>query len=203
MMAMDSSAHHVTGREGLYRAVEFAGRTDLQIARDLLRAAGNDAPTDVDVAALIDAYLEALERGVERQPYRTAGRVSDGIDALRAAGAVIGLGTGNVRRGARIKLVSAGLMDRFDLELGGFGDDADTRDALLRVGARRCDPEGKLPVVVVGDTPHDIRAAKAIGARCIGVSTGPYPLAALQPFGADLLVESLDGDLASLVATLL
>ena len=203
MKAMDSSALHVTGREGLYQKVEFAGRTDPQIARDLLRAAGHVAPTKQDVSALLDVYLDALARGVERQPYRPAGSVTDGIEALRGAGAVIGLGTGNVRRGARIKLESAGLMDRFDLRLGGFGDDADTRHELLRVGAQRCDPTGKLPVVIVGDTPHDIAAARVIGARCLAVATGPYPMEALQPSNPDLLVDHLDGGLVSLVVTLL
>jgi len=198
-MAMDASAYQVTGRGGLHERVEFAGRTDRQIARDLLRAGGNTAPTESDVDRLIDAYVDALSRGVKKRPYRALSGVREAVEALRSAGAVVGLGTGNVPRGARVKLTSAGLIDLFDLALGGFGDDAITRDELLRVGARRCDPEGRLPVVIIGDTPHDIRAAQAIGAYCVAVTTGPYDAESLAAVGPNLLLEQLDGQLVGLI----
>jgi len=199
MLAMDASAYQVTGRGGLHERVEFAGRTDPQIARDLLRAGGNSDPTERDVERLIDAYVDALSRGVKERPYRALAGVREAVEALRSAGAVVGLGTGNVPRGARVKLTSAGLIDLFDLSLGGFGDDASTRDELLRVGATRCDPEGLLPVVVVGDTPHDVRAARAIGAFCVAVTTGPYDAESLVAFGPHLVLDGLDGDLVGLI----
>lgn len=195
MLAMDASARQVTGHGGLHRRVEFAGRTDRQIALDLLRAGGDEEPSEQDVASLIDAYVRALSQKVMRHPYRAIAGVRGAVQAFRDAGAIVGLGTGNVREGARVKLMSAGLVDLFDLALGGYGDDATERDQLLEVGARRCDPGRRLPVVVVGDTPYDIRAAKAMGAISVAVSTGLYDAAVLGALDPALLVSSLEPDL--------
>jgi len=203
MRAMEGSAHGLTGQPRLDEQVEFAGRTDRQIARALLQAGGHANPAPQEVEALIDAYVEQLHRGVERYPYQALGRVHEAVDALRAAGAVVGLGTGNVRKGARVKLASAGLIDRFDLSRGGFGDDADAREDLLRLGVERCDPRGELPVVVIGDTPYDIRAARAIGARCIAVTTGPYSAESLSPHAPDRIVDQLDRGVVLTIADLL
>jgi phosphoglycolate phosphatase len=197
--AMNEAARMATGVDGLYRLVEFAGRTDRQIARDLLRAAGrDDAPAEA-VQQLLDQYFAALEAGVTQRPYLALGGVRSCVGALRAQGALVGLGTGNIRRGAETKLRSAGLHDLFEFDLGGYGDDADSRGEVLRVGARRCDPAGALPVVIVGDTPHDISAAHEIGATCVAVPTGAYDEAALRSAGADELVSMLDDAAAGVI----
>ena len=203
MRAMDSSAREVTGKGDLHRRVEFAGRTDRQIARDLLRAGGNHDPADQEVAKLIDGYLTALARGVTQRAYEAIGDVREAVTALRAVGATVGLGTGNVCRGAGIKLASAGLDDLFDLSMGGYGDDADTRAELLIVGAKRCDPTTLLPVVIIGDTAHDIRAARAMGAASIAVTTGPFNASELRACGPDEVLEHLDASLVEVVAGVL
>lgn len=203
MVAMDSSAHLVTGREGLYRRVEFAGRTDRQIACDLLRAGGNESPLDSEVARLIEGYVDALERGVQVRPYRALGGARETVEAFRGAGAVVGLGTGNVAKGAKIKLTSAGLVDLFDLTMGGYGDDGQTRAELLMVGARRCDPAGRLPVVVVGDTPHDVRGGRAIDAICVAVATGPCAKEDLRASNPDVLLDALDEGLVERIEQML
>lgn len=200
---MDTSARAVTGKGGLRRGVEFAGRTDRQIARALLRAGGNADPDSPDIDRLIEGYLSALAEGVEQRPYRPIPSVRDAVVALRARGATVALGTGNVRRGARIKLTSAGLIDLFESLAGGFGDDGETRAELLRVGAERCDPSGGLPVVIVGDTPHDIEAARAIGARSVAVTTGPCDAASLRVHAPDLLLDHVDATLPERVDELL
>ncbi len=201
--AMGESSRAVTGVGELHTRVEFAGRTDLQIARDLLTQAGNPSPSPADVQKLIDQYVTLLERWVQTRRYRTIGNVREGVIALRVAGATVGLGTGNVKRGAEAKLRSAGLDDLFDLELGGYGDDGDSREELLRIGARRCDPTGALPVIVVGDTPHDVRAARAIGAGCIAVHTGSYDARALADCGADVVLPCIEPSIVSVVRAML
>lgn len=190
--AMDASATRYTGHTGLYERVEFAGRTDRQIARDLLVAGGNPEPTESQIVGLIECYLEMLEQGVQQRPYRALQGAREAVEALRHTEAIVGLGTGNVAKGAQIKLESAGLVDLFDLSLGGYGDDAESRDELLRVGARRCDPTERLPIVIVGDTPHDVRAALAIGARCLAVTTSYFDSHALRESGAHDVVGRLD-----------
>jgi len=203
VVAMETAAQRRTGCSGLHERVEMAGRTDRQIARDLLVAGGQVNPTDNDVACLIDVYIEVLEQQVLQNPYCPIGDVRCAVEALRAAGCLVALGTGNVVRGARAKLASAGLLDAFDSLLGGFGDDAEARDELLLVGTQRCDPSGHKVVVVVGDTPHDVHAARAIGALCVAVTTGSYDEQALQQAGADVVVAQLDASLVVHVETLL
>jgi phosphoglycolate phosphatase-like HAD superfamily hydrolase len=100
----------------------------------------------------------------------------------------VGLGTGNVRAGARVKLERVGIYEQF--AFGGFGCDHEDRVELIRHGARSGArlldaPLEKCRVVVIGDTPKDVAAAKGIGAVCIGVGTGHFTPQALAATGAD------------------
>ena len=201
--AMNEAALVLTGIDSLYRLVEFAGRTDRQIARDLLAAAGQPDPELAQVTALVQRYTELLEQGVRQRPYVPLPGVRQTIGALRMRQVLVGLGTGNVRRGAVAKLRSAGYLELFDVALGGYGDDAETRAEVLRTGARRCDDSGELRVIIVGDTPHDIRAAHDIDALCVGVPTGSYDEAALRGAGADAVVPMLDPGLVDVIRRLL
>src|SRR5690606_24512845 len=112
----------------------------------------------------------------------------------------VGLGTGNVRAGARLKLERGGLWDLFDF--GGFGCDAEARDALLGVGRERgaarlgkAHPD-RVPMLIIGDTPRDVAAAHVIGARCLAVATGRFGPEELAQAGADDVVDSLGGERA-------
>jgi phosphoglycolate phosphatase len=124
---------------------------------------------------------------------RSAGfRVYPGAPELLEAlvgrdGVAVGLGTGNLREGARIKLEHARLQHHF--AFGGFGCDHEDRAALVRVGAERGASHLGLPlsacrVVVIGDTPKDVAAAQAIGAEAVTVETGGAAAAELLAVGA-------------------
>src|SRR5262249_15158691 len=109
------------------------------------------------------------------------------LSAAEGTGAAVGLGTGNLREGARLKLSRVGLLGRF--AFGGFGSDHESRPELLRIGAERGAaaleaPVGECGVVVIGDTPKDVSAALAIGAECLAVATGSFDAAALAAAGA-------------------
>ncbi len=197
--AMAESSRLATGLPELHANVEFAGRTDCQIVRDMLVAGGAVDPDLATIQSVIDRYVELLERGVQSRPYRSIGSVRQGVIALREAGATVGLGTGNVRRGAEAKMRSANLADLFDFDLGGYGDDGDTRAEVLAAGVCRCDPTGLLRVIVVGDTPHDVRAAHAINAPCIAVHTGEYDARSLADSGADVVLANIDLNILSVV----
>ena len=119
---------------------------------------------------------------------RTPIRIHDGmVRAMDLADArsdvALGLGTGNIRKGAEIKLGCVGIFHRFSF--GGFGDDSIDRPTLLMAGARRGADKLGLPIedcriVVIGDTPRDIAGAKAIGAESIAVATGMHDIAELK-----------------------
>ena len=111
----------------------------------------------------------------------------------------LGLGTGNIRKGAEIKLGSVGIYHRFTF--GGFGDDSIDRPTLLMAGARRGAAKLEAPIedcriVVIGDTPKDVAAAKAIGADSIAVATGTYDYAVLEACEPTAVFATLDDDQA-------
>jgi phosphoglycolate phosphatase-like HAD superfamily hydrolase len=174
----------------------FAGMTDRAIAREGLRAARREATREA-IDALLDAYLARLEHEVERADgYRVMPGVEATLAAVRGlAHVAVGLGTGNVKRGAYTKLARGALGDAF--AFGGFGCDAEDRAELLRVGARRgADaigaPVESCRVVVIGDTPKDVAAALAIGAECVAVGTGGFDPRELAALGAHHAFATLD-----------
>jgi phosphoglycolate phosphatase-like HAD superfamily hydrolase len=163
--------------------------TDRTIVRRGLETIGVETS-----AAAMDAWLEAYvpilaEEIAASDPSRV--RAFPGMEqavlAARAAGMAVGLGTGNVRAGARLKLERVGLHHHF--EFGGFGCDAEPRADVIRIGAERGAERlgarlAECRVVVIGDTPNDVAAARAIGAECIGVGTGSFTAEALLEHGA-------------------
>ena len=175
----------------------FAGMTDPAIVRRSLSAAGRPA-NDRSIAAVLAAYAELLDDEVARandDAYRLCDGILPALDAAaRRPDCAVGLGTGNIRRGAEIKLRRVGIAERF--AFGGFGSDAEDRAELLRIGARRGAAElgcalGDCRVVVIGDTPRDIEAARAAGADSIAVATGPVPLGELAAHAPSWLGQSL------------
>jgi phosphoglycolate phosphatase-like HAD superfamily hydrolase len=176
----------------------YGGLTDPAIFRRGAEAVGH-ALTPALHAALQDAYLEALARRLEEPPGVRAlpGAVAFAETLLARPGVATGVGTGNVRRGAQLKLRAIGLERRFDF--GGYGCDAEDRAELLELAARRGAaalgvPRLECHVVVVGDTPRDVSAAHAIGAVCLAVTTGGIDAETLRASGADAVVPDLEGD---------
>jgi phosphoglycolate phosphatase-like HAD superfamily hydrolase len=115
-----------------------------------------------------------------------------------------GLGTGNVIEGARLKLEHVGLFEHFGF--GGFGSDHELRVELIRVGAERGAQQlgrkrEECRVVVIGDTPKDIDAARGIGAESLGVGTGSFSVTQLREHGATHAFDDLStpGALAALL----
>lgn len=172
--------------------VRFDGKTDPQIVRELLDAARHpDAANDARIAAVCRRYVELLESELAPPNARTT--VYPGViallDLLEARGdALLGLLTGNVLEGARLKLLAAGVEpERF--RVGAFGSDHHDRAALPGIAADRAAalmtrvPRGE-EIVILGDTPADMTCGQAVGARAIGVATGSYSEAELVAAGA-------------------
>lgn len=174
----------------------FDGMTDKQIARQALTTLGIE-PTEDAIMASLATYLELLEdevRRVDAANYRLHDGIVEALRAARERELGIGLGTGNLVEGARIKLSRVGVYEEF--AFGGFGSDAEDRTELLRHGAERGArhvgaPLAACRVVVIGDTPKDVAAAQGIGAECIGVGTGTYTVEALLESGATFAFSSL------------
>ena len=182
------------GRE-LTAVAPKAGRTDRAIAADTLALAG--VPEGE-----LDAFLAALERAA------AVGFVPGAVVPLPgAAGAIAALArsapgirqsvlTGNVRPLAELKLRRAGLGEHLDLDAGAYGDTHEVRAALVAVARRaasrfyRACFDGPA-TVLVGDTPLDVEAALATGARVVAVATGSYTAAELAAAGAGIVLPDL------------
>jgi phosphoglycolate phosphatase-like HAD superfamily hydrolase len=173
--AMEATFLAMTGaREAV--SFTFAGMTDRAIVRAGLENAGR--PVDeASIDRLIGTYLELLTETVRSATdYGVYPGIQQALDAVRGlASFAVGLGTGNVEPGARIKLGRVELADEF--AFGGFGSDHEDRARLLAIGATRgAERLGVLReacrVIVIGDTPRDVQAALAIGAECVAVGTG-------------------------------
>jgi phosphoglycolate phosphatase len=181
----------------------FDGKTDRQIARELMRLAGHaDEYIDARMTQLMDAYLAGLSDELARsaRQMHVFPGVRELLDALDArADVVLGLLTGNLQPGAVAKLSAAGLEpQRF--RVGAFGSDHEHRPELPAVAQRRArealavDVPGS-SLVVIGDTPADLECGRAIGARAIGVATGRYSVEELRRFGpAAVFADLADTD---------
>ncbi len=195
--ALEIAFERVHGRRDACSGFRLDGMTDRAIVRGGLLALGHStSATSID--EVLGRYLEVLAGEVAAAPAETY-RVHDGIcqtldAAAGRANVAIGLGTGNIREGARIKLERVGLFQRFGF--GGFGCDDEDRTALLRRGAERGAAAlgrgfHEVRVVVIGDTPKDVLAARGIGAESVGVGTGFFSAAQLQGTGATWAFPSL------------
>jgi phosphoglycolate phosphatase len=138
--------------------IRVAGGTDRALARAMLRRAEADE-SDGAIERVIACYLGHLEALLQKRRYRPIGDVALAVRLLEQEGAIVGLATGNVRRGARLKLHSAGLATTFQIDRGGYGCDAEPRAEIVQKGVDRCraGANAEARVVVVGDTEHDVR----------------------------------------------
>ena len=177
-------------------AVPMAGRTDRWIFEEMAARSGATLTPDA-LIRLHDAYLTYLTQEIE--PPAPGKDVLPGVrpllDTLSArSDVVLGLLTGNLAAGARIKL------EHFDLWRyfagGGFGDHAADRtrlyaDAVASITAATGEVFSPAQTVIVGDTPHDVAVALACGARCLAVATGNYGPDALTAAGAACVLMDL------------
>lgn len=175
--------------------VRFAGRTDTGLIAELFARHGiTHAPADA--ARFFEAYLRHLRELLPRSRGGLCAGVEEFLDTIARLDSPprSALLTGNIRRGAELKLRHFDLWERF--EFGAFGDDHHDRNELAVIARRRGgeqlgrDLAGE-EILVIGDTPRDIECARAIGARCLAVATGGDSIEELAPHRADWTVRDL------------
>ena len=178
-----------------FERMKFGGRTDTGLVREFF-GYHNIAATPENFHRFFERYVFWLDHILRDSQTSVCAGVCEFIRGLQALAnpPLIGLLTGNIRLGAEIKLRHAGLWDIF--VTGGFADDSEERDKIAAVakerGSRLLDEELRGDqVVVIGDTPLDIRCARAIGARVLAVATGMVPLNELESHDPDWAVKDL------------
>jgi phosphoglycolate phosphatase-like HAD superfamily hydrolase len=187
----------LAGRDITLDGYSLAGKTDPRIVRDLLAQAGH-GPAHIDalVPRILEGYLDRFPAALAASPKpRLLPGVRELLVRLAALPEVLlGLLTGNIERGAAIKLDHFGLLELF--RLGAYGSDSEDRRALVAVAAGRAErlTGVRFPppaIVVVGDTPLDIDCGRAAGAVTVAVATGPYGTAELAAHGPDAVFADL------------
>lgn len=178
-----------------FEQLKFAGRTDYSLVREFFNHHGIAASPE-NFQRFFERYVFWLDHILRESESRTCHGVLDFIKELRALPRppVLGLLTGNIRLGAEIKLRHFHLWDVF--ETGAFADDHEERDQIAAIAHERGNRllNEKLrgdQVLVIGDTPLDIRCARAIGAKVLAVATGGHPLEELQAHKPDWAVADL------------
>ena len=195
MKAFGEAFEAAFGVTNVTEQIKFAGRTDYSLYREMCRHGGIDCTAEnrqlffSHYLRLVDNHLDASKGG----PFPGVVRMLDELAAMPDAPA-LGLLTGNIREGARRKLVAYGLWDRF--AMGGFSDDNEDRNLIAAAAAAKggeyleCQLAGP-EIVVVGDTPRDVACGRHIGARTLAVATGGATLEALQECEPDWAVPDL------------
>ncbi len=178
-----------------FEKLKFAGRTDISLVREFF-AVHNVPDSHENFARFFERYIFWLDHILKETGSCVCAGVRDFITELRALPRppVIGLLTGNIRLGAEIKLRHAGIWDEF--ETGAFADDHELRDEIAaiarergsRIAGRELNGD---EILVIGDTPLDIKCARAIGAKILAVGTGGYSLADLEAHRPDWAVPNL------------
>jgi phosphoglycolate phosphatase-like HAD superfamily hydrolase len=180
------------GVEEDLQGILLAGATDAKIARELLAKHGIEASAE-NISALLDEYLHHLAGRMPRHDGRLLPGIVPVLKALEPRPeAVLALLTGNLTRGAQIKLTHYGVWNFF--EFGAFADDHHDRNELGKFAqARALERHGiEFPperIYVIGDTPRDIECGRAIGAKTVAIATGHYSLVELEEHAPDFLFE--------------
>jgi phosphoglycolate phosphatase-like HAD superfamily hydrolase len=194
VQALKSAFKERFGIDNDLHDIEIAGMTDSGIVLSILKKHHIPAIKE-NVSAFLDSYVHFLSQELPRRKGKLLPGVLELLERLKSRPhVVLALLTGNVSRGARLKLEHYGVWHFF--EFGAFADDHRDRNELGRFArARAKEKHGRefdaSEIDVIGDTPRDITCGKALGARTIAVATGRWSRHELAKHHPDFLIDDL------------
>jgi phosphoglycolate phosphatase len=191
--SLDLALKDLFSIENGFHGISMAGKTDTQIIKEGIMKHGISA--DGTIGAVIKAYLNYLRREINNDRKHVKPGIYEVLEELKPLQDLgLGLLTGNIEEGARIKLEPFRLNEYFPA--GAFGSDDADRNNLLPIALKRFEELFQQEIkadncIIVGDTPRDVECAHIYGAICIAVATGPYSYDDLIEAGADCVVQDL------------
>jgi phosphoglycolate phosphatase-like HAD superfamily hydrolase len=195
--ALDRAFCQVVGIVNALDGIRLHGKTDPAIVREVFAVRGNSHQTADSLEEILEMYVKLLPEEVQRADSYT---VLPGIlrfleDFQEHPNLVFGLATGNLERGARIKL-DRGNLNRF-FPFGGFGSDSENRTELVRRAAQNGARHAGVTIdshdiFVIGDTPRDVDAGREAGFRTVGVAAGDHSIRDLEEAAADLVLADFE-----------
>ncbi|MCH6258500.1 HAD hydrolase-like protein [Puniceicoccaceae bacterium K14] len=192
--ALVTAAEEICNEKLDLSKIPYSGRTDRWIAKAIIEFFGQEADQEKQIA-FQNSYLDNLEKEMPNSNAYILGGVKEVLDTLAQDEKICqALLTGNLVRGAKLKLDQLGLWSYFDF--GGFADASPNRNDLsahaLALAEERFNKKFDLErVFVIGDTPYDIECGKVIGAQAIAVATGCHSMEVLAEHKPHFLLESL------------
>lgn len=189
--SLDLALKELFSIENGFDGISMAGKTDTQIIKEGLMKHGILA--DGNIGSVVKSYIKYLRIEMGNNKKHVKPGIFNVLEKLKLKDDMgLGLLTGNLERGARIKLEPFGLNPFFPS--GAFGSDDEDRNNLLPIAVRRFEDIFQREIkinncVIVGDTPRDVECAHIHGAICIGVATGPYTVEDLIEAGADYVLQ--------------
>lgn len=177
--------------ENAFHDISMAGKTDTEIIKEGMLK--HRTSIDGNLSVVIYTYLKHLRKEIDNDRRSIKPGIYELLEKLSVTKDVhLGLLTGNIEPGARVKLEPFNLNKYFPI--GAFGSDDEDRNKLLPVALKRFEEryQKKIRVdecIIIGDTPRDVRCAGIYGAMCIGVATGPYSIDELREAGTDYVVK--------------
>ena len=199
LRALDRACQKLLSIENAMDGIDPSGKTDPAIVREIFARLGIVADGSVGMDTVLESYLAFLHEEVETSDkYHVLPGIVTILDEISARpNTMLGLATGNIELGARVKLQRGGLNRYFNF--GGFGSDSEDRTELVRkageAASRRygnsIQPEN---IFVIGDTPLDIAAGRGAGYKTVGVATGRYSTIRLREAGATSVISNFEQD---------
>ena len=190
--SMDLAFDALFGIKDAFREISMAGKTDPQIMKEGLKLHGFTC-MDGNLKKMKERYLRFLHQEIENPLRQLMPGIEESLRLFDQMEVALGLLTGNLEKGAEIKLTPFGIYDYF-LD-GAFGSDDEDRDKLLPIAIDKFMRNGfefsPEECIVLGDTPRDVQCAKIHGAYSIAVATGPYSKEDLLNTEADIVLDSL------------
>lgn len=192
--AMNLAFEEVFSVQNAFDGIEMAGKTDTQIMKEGMKR-HNISTNNGSLPILCKSYINHLRHEIKNPAKHLKPGIVSTLDSLSAReGLYLGLLTGNIETGARIKLDALGLNSYFSF--GAFGDDHEERNSLLPVAIKQFRSLYQKDAcytdcIVIGDTPRDVECAKVHGALSVAVATGPYSYKTLVKSDADMVLYNL------------
>lgn len=195
LRALDRAFKQLLNLDNALQGIALHGKTDPGIVREVcLTRMGGDHIMESALESILEAYISFLREEIDTSDsYRVLPGIMEILEEMRLrTDTLLGLATGNIETGARIKL-QRGNLNRY-FKFGGFGSDSENRAALVRRAAEMAAASHGTAIApentfVIGDTPRDIEAGRQAGFRTVGVATGKYTLDELQESGASVVMS--------------
>jgi len=201
--SLNNSFQELFSLANAFDGIRMAGKTDTEIIKECLLK--HNIATDGNLDAVAGIYLKHLRKEMQNDRKHVKPGVYELLEHLGTKNNLgLGLLTGNLEQGARIKLEPFNLNKYFPT--GAFGSDDEDRNNLLPIALKRFEAlfQQRIEIdecIIIGDTPRDVECAHIYHAVCIGVATGPYSFEELVDAGADYVLRDLS-DRAALLGFL-